>query len=145
MVEKRWRKQGFGVPYSKFFLLRGSQPCHSEGVCITQWSYESWRAGPPKMNRSILKEINPEYSLEGRTDAEALILWPPDSKSWLIEKDPDAGENRRQKKKRVAEDEMVRYHHWLNGHAFKETLGDSEGQGSLACCTPWGHKESDMT
>ena len=91
----------------------------------------------------FLKEINPEYS--GRTDAEAEtpILWPPDVKSQLIGKDPDPGKDSGQEK-RVAE-EMVEWHHQLNGHEFKQTLGDSEGQGSLACCSPQGGKESDRT
>ena len=74
----------------------------------------------------------------GRTDAadEAPILWPPDSKSQLIGKDSDAGEDRRQEGKRVTEDEMVGWHHRLNGHECGQTLRDSEGQGSLACCSP---------
>ena len=79
------------------------------------------------------------------TEAEAAILWPPDAKSWLIGKEPDAGKDWRQEKKRVTEDEMFGRHHWLNGHEFEQAPGDSEGQGSLACCSPWGHKESDMT
>ena len=66
-------------------------------------------------------------------------------KSQLIGKDPDAGEDRRQKEKRTAEDTMVRERHQLNGHQFEQTLGDSEGQGGLACCSPWGCKESDTT
>ena len=81
--------------------------------------------------------------MQGLTDAEALILWPPDVKSQLIGKDPDAGKDWRQKKKGVTEDEMVREHHQLNGHESEQIPGDSEGQGSLACCSPWGHKELD--
>ena len=69
-------------------------------------------------------------------------LWPPD---WLIGKDPDAEKARRQEEEGTTEDEMVGWHHWLNGHGFEQTLEDSEGQGSLACCSPWGLKESDMT
>ena len=60
-------------------------------------------------------------------------------------KDPDAGTDWRQEEKETTEDEMVGWHHWLNGHEFEQTPGDSEGQGSLACCNPWGHKESDTT
>ena len=73
----------------------------------------------------------------GRTDAEAEtpVLWPPDAKSWLIGKDPDEGEV-------VADDEIVRWHQWLNGHEFEQTPGDTEGQ---VCCSPCGCKESDMT
>ena len=65
--------------------------------------------------------------------------------SRLIGKDPDAGKDRRQKEKRVAEDEMVGWHHRLNGHEFQQTPRDAEGQGSPVCCSPWGHKESDRT
>ena len=74
----------------------------------------------------------------GRTDAaaEAPILWPPDAKSQLIGKDPDAGEDRRQEGKWVTEDKMVRWKHRLNGHECGQTPRDSEGQGSLACCSP---------
>ena len=91
----------------------------------------------------VLKEINPEYPI-GRTDAEAEapILWPPDAKSWLIRKDPDAGKDRRQKKQGPEKNEMVGWHQWLNGHEFEQTLGDSEGQGILACHSSWGRKES---
>ena len=77
-------------------------------------------------------------------EAEAPILWPPDMKSWLIRKDPDAGKDWRQEKG-MTEDEMVGWHYWLNGHEFKQALGIGEGQRSLACCSPWGHKESDTT
>ena len=81
----------------------------------------------------------------GRTDAETLILWLPDAKSWLIGKDPDAGKDWRQKEKGLTEDEMAGWHHWLNGHEFEQALGYGESQGSLACCSPWGLKESDTT
>ena len=72
------------------------------------------------------------------TDAEPEIpiLWPPDAKSWLLGKDPDAGKDWGQEEKGVTEDEMVGWHHWPNGHEFEQTLEDGEGQGSLACCTP---------
>ena len=82
----------------------------------------------------------------GRTDVEAktLILQPPDVKSWLTGKDPDAGKGWKQKEG-ATEDEMVGWHHQLNGHEFEQTPGDSEGQGSLACWSPWDCKESDMT
>ena len=93
-------------------------------------------------NLSILKEINPELSLEGLiAEAKAPI---PDAKSRLIGKDPDAGKDWQQKEKRVAEDEMVREHHGLHEHEFKQTPGDSKGQGSLECGSPWRCKESDM-
>ena len=92
-----------------------------------------------RSNQSILKEITPEYSLE------APILWTPDVKKQLIRKDPDAGKDWRQEEKRMTEDEMVGWHHQLEGHEFEQTSGDGEGQGSPACCSPRDHKVSDMT
>ena len=82
-----------------------------------------------------------------RTDAEAeaLILWPPDGKNWLIGKDPDAGKDSRQEEKGTREDEMVEWHHWLDRHQFEQALGVGDGQGGLMCWSPWGHKESDTT
>ena len=79
------------------------------------------------------------------TEAEAPIIWPPDVKSQLTGKDPDAGKYWGQEEKGATEDVMVGWHYWLNGHKFKQTPGDGEGQGSLACCDSWGLKESDMT
>ena len=78
------------------------------------------------------------------TEAEAPILWPLDEKNWLIGKDPDAGKDWGQEKG-VTEDEMVGWHHWCNGLEFEQTLGDTEAQRSLACCSSWGHKELDTT
>ena len=82
----------------------------------------------------------------GRSDAEAEtpVLRPPDAKSWLIWKDPDAGKDWGQEKG-TREDEMVGWHHWLNGHEFGWAPGVGDGQGSLACCNSWGRKESAMT
>ena len=81
----------------------------------------------------------------GRTDTEAEtpILWPPDAKSWLIRKDPDAGKDWRQEEKGTTEDEMVGWYHWLSGDEFEQTLGLGDGQGGLACCDSWGRKELD--
>ena len=100
------------------------------------------------------KEIQPvhpkgdqSWVFIGGTDVEAEtpILWPPDVKSWLIWKDPDAGKDWGQEEKGTIEDEMVGWHHWLNGHGFGWTLALSDGQGGLACCGSWGRKKSDMT
>ena len=77
-------------------------------------------------------------------EAEAPILWPPDAKNWLIGKDSDVGQDWRQEKG-TTEDEKVGWHHWLNRHEFEQALGIGDRQGSLACCSPWGHKESDTT
>ena len=88
-----------------------------------------------------IKPVNPKgnqfWIFIGRTDTEAPVVWPPDVKSQLIGKDPDAGKGWRQKK-RAAEDQMVGWHHWLNGHEFEQTLGDNEGQRSLACWKSMG-------
>ena len=98
-----------------------------------------------------IKPVNPKgnqsWIFIGRTDGkdEALIFWPPDAKSWLPERDPDAGKDCRQEDKGTTEDEMVGRHHWLNGHEFEQALGVGDGPGSLACCSPWGRKESDTT
>ena len=77
-------------------------------------------------------------------EAEAPMLWPPNAKSWLTGKDSDDGKDWGQQKG-TTEEEMFGWHHWLNWHEFEETQGDSEGQGSLVCCSSWGHKELDMT
>ena len=92
-------------------------------------------------------EGNQSWVLIGRTDVEVEtpILWPPDAKSWLIWKDPDAGKDWGQEEKGTTEDEMTGWHHWLDGHGFGYTPGVGDGQGDLACCGSWGHKELDMT
>ena len=103
------------------------------------------------MDYKEIKPVNPKgnqpWIIIGRTDAEAEtpILWPPDGKSRLIRKDPDAGKDWRQEEKGTTEDEMVGWHHQLNGHEFEQAPEDGVGHGSLARCSPWGHKESDMT
>ena len=79
------------------------------------------------------------------TGPKVPILWPPDAKSQLIRKEPDAGKDSRLEEKGTTEDEMVGWCHCLNGHEFERAPGDGEGQGSLPCCSPCGHKESDIT
>ena len=99
-----------------------------------------------RSNQSILKEINSEYSLEGlMLEAETPLLWPSDAKNWLIGKDHDGGKHWWGEEKGVTEEKMIEYHHQLNGHEFEQTLGDSEGQQSLACCSSWSCEESAMT
>ena len=98
-----------------------------------------WRILESPLNCKEIKLVNPKgnksWIFIGRTDteAEAPILWPPDAKSQFIGKDPGA----RQEEKGTAE---VGWHHWLNGHEFEQALGVSDGQGSLTCCSPCGHK-----
>ena len=112
------------------------------------WEPNNWCFWPVVLEKTLespmdskeIKLVNPKenqpWIFIGRTDAEAPILWPPDTKCWLTGKDLDAGKDWRK-------DEMVGWHHRFNGHEFEQTPGHSEGQGSLACCSPWGHKESD--
>ena len=92
-------------------------------------------------------KVNQSWIFIGRTDAEAEtpILWPPDAKNWLTGKHPDAGKDWRQEEKEMTQDEMVGWHHWLDGDESEQALGVGDGQGSLTGCSPWGHKESDMT
>ena len=98
-----------------------------------------------------IKPVNPKgnqpWIFIGRTDAEgeAPRLWPPDVKSRVIGKDFDAGKDLGQEEKASVEDEMVGWHHQLNGPEFEQTQEDSEGQESLECCSPWSGKESDTT
>ena len=98
-----------------------------------------------RSNQSILKEISPEYSLEGLMLQLKLQYFGHLMEELTHWKNPDAGKDWRQDKKGTTEDEMVEWHHWLNGHEFEQVLGVGDEQGSLACCSPWGHKESDMT
>ena len=97
----------------------------------------------------VHRKGNQSWIFTGRTDAEAEAetpkLWPSDSKNWLIWKDPDAEKDWRQEEKGMTEDEMVGWHHWLDGHEFEWALEVGDGQGSLVCCSPWGLQESDMT
>ena len=109
-------------------------------------AFELWRRltrvpwTAKRLNQSILREINPEYLLE----RQMLKLQYFGHLIQLIGKDPDAGKDGGQEKGRTG-DEMVGWHHWLNGHEFEQALGDGDGQEGLACCGPWGRKESDTT
>ena len=115
-------------------------------------TFELWccRRFKSPLNGKLIKPVNPKgnqpWIFIGRTSAkaEAPILWPPDVKNWLIGKETDAGKDGGQEEKRATEDEMIRWHHRLKEHELEQTPRDSEGQGSLVCCSPWGHKESNM-
>ena len=123
---------------------------HKEGWVPKNWCFQILVL--EKTSESVLnsKPINPKgnqpWIFIGRTDAEVEIpiLWPPDVKSWLTGKDPDAGKDWRQDEKGMTEDEMVGWHHQLNGQEFEQVLGIG-GQGSLACWSLWGHKDWDRT
>ena len=125
---------------------------HKERWAPKKWCF--WTVVLEKTLESplVCKEIqlvhpkgNQSWIFNGKTDAETKtpILWPPDAKYWHIGKDPDAGKDWRQEKGMT--EEMIGWHQWLDGHEFEQTLGDGDGQGGLACCSPWGHKESDKT
>ena len=127
---------------------------HKESWAPKSWCF--WTVGLEKTLECPLdcKEIQPvhpkgnqSWIFIGRTDteAEAPILWPPDSKNWLTGKDPDAGKEWRKEEKGMTEDEMAGLHHWLDRHEFEQAPRVGNGQGSLESCSPWGHKESDMT
>ena len=126
---------------------------HKEGWVKKNWCF--WTVVLEKTLESSLdckiKPVNLKQNqlwiFIGKTDAEAEtpILCPPNAKEWLIWKDPDAGKDLRWEEKGTTEDEMVGCHHWLNGHEFEQAPRDREGQGSLACCSPWGRKELNMT
>ena len=119
------------------------------------WAPKNWCFWTVVLEKTLespldYKEIQPvhpkgnqSWIFIGRTDVEAEtpILWPPDARSWLIWKDPDAGKDWRQEEKGMTEDEMVGWHHRLDGHEFEQALGVSAGQGGLACCSPRGRKE----
>ena len=119
------------------------------------WAPKNWCFWTVVLEKTLegpldCKEIQPvhpkgnqSWIFIGRTDAP--ILWPPDAKNWLIGKDPDAGKDWRGEEKGTTEDEMVGWHHRLDGHEFEWTPGDGDGQGGLACCDSWGRKESDTT
>ena len=123
------------------------------------WALKSWCFWTVVLEKTLespldSKEIQPvhhkgnqSWIIIGRTDAEAEtpILYLPHVNSWLTGKDPDAWRDRGQEEKGMTEDEMVGWYHRLNGHEFEQALRAGDGQGSLACCSPWGGKESDMT
>ena len=122
-----------------------------------RWTPKNWCFWMVVLEKTLkspldCKEIQPvppngnqSWVFIGRTDAEAeaSILWPPDVKSWLTGKDPDAGKGWRQEEKGMTKDKLIGWHHWLNGHEFEQALGVVDGQGSLVCCSPWGCKQSD--
>jgi len=110
-----------------------------------------WRRLLSPLNSKEIKPVNPKgnqswiFIEKIDAEAEAPVLWPLNAKRWLIVKDPDSRKVRRQEEKGMTEDEIVGWHHWLNGHEFEQAPEDREGQGKLACCSLWGHKEWDTS
>ena len=134
------------VPWAVFLGLQGRQAFNH----FTLPSFPSPREGAqPSLwwDKQVNIKGNQSWIFIGRTDAEgeAPILWPPDVKSWLIRKDPDAGKGWRQEEKGMTEDEMVGWNHQLDGHEFEQALGDGEGQRILACCSPRRCRELDTS
>ena len=147
-------KGTYSQSYDFSIVMYGWELDHKESWMTKNWCF--WTVVLEKTLESPLhhKEIklvhpkgNQSWIFIGRTDAkaEAPVLWPLDAKTWLTGKDPDAGTDRKQEEKGTTEDEMVGWHHQLNGQEFEQAPGDGEGQGSLACCRPCGCKESDRT
>ena len=108
---------------------------------------DSWESLGQQGDQTSQSQRTSTWIFFGRTDAEAEapIFWPPDAKSQLTGKDPYAGKDWWQEEKGPTENEMVGWHYWLNRHEFEQAPGDGKRQGNLACCSPWGHRESDMT
>ena len=127
---------------------------HKESWAPKNWCFQTVVLEKTLESPLDCKEIQPvhpkgdqSWIFTGRTDAaaEAPVLWPPDAKNWLTGKDSDAGKDWRWEGKGMTEDEMVAWPHWLDGYGFEQAQGVCEGQGSLVCCSPWSHKESDTT
>jgi len=146
-------------PSSQSYGFSISQVCMEELDNKEIWMLKNWCFWTVVLEKTVespldskIKPVIPKgnqsWIFMGMTEAEAAILWPPDVKNWLIGKDPDAGKDWRPEKKGMTENEMVGWHHRLNGHEFEHTLWVGDGQGSLACCSPWGlsnYKELDTT
>ena len=143
--------QGYGFSSSHVWMWEMD---YKENWVPKNWCF--WTVVLEKTLESPLdcKEIKPVHPKEnqpwifiGRTDVEAGAPtgWLSDVKNWLIGKDPDAGKDWRQEEKGMTEEEIVGWHHWLNGQEFEQAPGVGDGQGSLVCCSPWDCKESDMT
>ena len=125
--------------------------------CEESWAPKNWCFWTVVLEKTLespldCKEIklvdpkgNQSWIFIGRTDVETPIVWPPEAKNRHIGKDPDVGKDWRQQEKGMTEDEMVGWHHWLNGHESEQALGVGDRQGSLLCCSPWGCKEEDTT
>ena len=122
---------------------------HQRLAAFELWCWRRLSGSP--LDCKEIKPVNPtgnqSWIFIGRTDSEveAPILWPSDAMSWLIGKDSDAEKDWRQEERGMPKEEMIGWHHWHNGRGFEQAPGDSEGQGSLACCSPWGCKELDTT
>ena len=144
-----WKNRWFSHSHIWMWELDHKESWAPKNWCF--WTEVLGKTFESPLDCKAIKPVHPKgnqsWIFNGRADieAEAPIFWPPDTKSWLIWKNPDAEKDWRRDKKGITEDEMAGWHYWLNGHEFEQAPGDDEGQGSLACYSPWSHKESDMT
>ena len=142
------------VPSSQSYVFSSSHVWTWEVDHKESWAQKNWCFWSVVLEKTLespldskeIKPVNPKgnqsWIFIGNIDAEAPIFLPPDVKGWLIGKDPDTGKDWRQEEKGTTEDKMVGWHHALNGHWFEQAPGVGDGQESLACCSPWGCKES---
>ena len=137
--------QSFGFSSSHVWMWELD---HKNSWALKNWCFWTVVLEKTLENPMDCKEVQPvnpkrnqSWIFIGRTDAEAPTLWPPDIKNWLIRKDLNAGKDWGQEEKGTTEDEIVGWHHWLSGHEFEQAVGVGDEQGSLVCCSPWGHKE----
>ena len=143
------KSYGFSSSHVQMWELDHKEGWASKNWCF--WTMELGKILESPLDCKEIKPVNPKgnqpWIFIERTDAkaEALILWLPDGKSWIIGKVPNAGNDWGREEKGQTEEEMFGWHHWLNGHEFEQTLGNSEGQGNLVCCSSWGCKESNTT
>ena len=150
----RWTNKG---PSSQSYGFSNSHVWMWELDYKESWLPKNWCFLTVVLEKNLegpldCKEIKPvrpkgnqSWMFTETTNGETPILWPPDEKNWLIGKDPDAGKDTRWEEKGTTQDEMVGWHHRLNGHEFEQAPAVGDGQGSLACCSPWGCKEFDVT
>ena len=150
LAKKGLSSQSYGFSSSHVWMWGFD---YTESWVLKNWCF--WTVVLEKTLESPLdnKEIQPVHPKDQSwiftettdIEAETLILWLPDAKNWLIGKAPYAGKDWRQEEKGTTEDEMVGWHHWLDGHEFEQAPRVRDGQRRLVCCGPWGHKELDMT
>ena len=126
---------------------------HKENWALNNWCFRTEVVEKTLESHLNCKEIQPVNSKWNQSwmfiertvaEAEAPVLWPPNAKNWLLRKDTDAGKDWRQEEKKTTEDAAVGWHHCLDEHKFEQASGVGDGQGSLAFCRLWCHKELDM-
>ena len=148
-ADKNLNSQSYSFSSSRVQMWELDQ---TEGWALKNWCFQTVVLEKTLESPMDSKEIQPVHPkgnqfwiFTGRTEAETPILWPPNVKSWLIRKDPGMLGKIEGRRKRGQQRMMVGWHHWFNGHEFEQALGVGDGQQSLTCCSPWGHKDSDTT